>query len=179
MARLDAPPAGPAAADLHLEAAHLGRLRQGQVLLVLAGDPLQAKLAATPRAHIRQPHHHDPVDPLGHRPPGMLPVRRARLAARPPRVGAGPVLGERRSLALARPPQLLDPRDQIPNATLEPLVLARQALDLADQPVTLSPHRPALGLHHHDPLLQPGHALALLVGAPALRRCHRGANHTP
>jgi len=179
MARLHPAAAHPAAADRHLVAADLGLLGCGQVLLVLAGDPLHAKLAATPRAHRRQPHRHDPVDPTGHRPPRMPPVRLAGLAARPSGVGGGPVLGERRGLALARPPQLLDLGDQVPDPGFEPLVVCRQPLDLTDQPVTLDPHRLALGLHHRDPLAQPGHGLALLVGAPALRPCHRGANHTP
>jgi len=169
MARLHPAAAGPAAADRHLVAADLGLLGCGQVLLVLAGDPLQAKLAATPRAPRRQPDTDHPVDPTGHRPPRMPPVRLAGLAARPSGAGGGPVLGERRGLALARPPQLLDLGDQVPDPGSEPLVVCRQPLDLTDQPVTLDPHRLALGLHHHDPLAQPGHGLALLVGAPALR----------
>ncbi len=178
MARLDAPPAGLAAADLHLIAADLCLPGWGQIFLVLAGDPLQHDLAAAARAHHRQPDTHHPVDPLGHRPPPIPPIRRARLAARPSGVAGGPVLGERRGLPFARPPQLLDLADQLPDTALEPLVLIGKPLDLAGEPVTLGLHRPALGLHHHDPLAQPAHARVPLVSAPALHRCHRGANHT-
>jgi hypothetical protein len=178
MARLHPAPAPLAAAHLHLVAADLGRSGCGQVLLPLQGDPLHPKHTAAARAGIRQPDADHPVDPLGHRPPRMPPIRLARLAARPSGVAAGPLLGERRGLALGRPLQLLHPPDQLTNTGLEPLVLASQPLHLAGEPVTLGPHRPALGLHHHDPLTQPGHTLALLVGRSAAHPCHRGANHT-
>jgi hypothetical protein len=89
-----------------------------------------------------------------------------------------PVLGERRGLTLAHPPQLLNLGEQLPDTGLEPLVLAGKPLDLAGEPVTLGPHRPALGLHHPNPLTQPGHAVALPAGGHAPHPCHRGANHT-
>jgi multiple sugar transport system permease protein len=55
MAQLHAPPAAKAAADLHLVAGDLARPWRGQVLLVLAGDPLDLELVAAVRADRRQP----------------------------------------------------------------------------------------------------------------------------
>jgi hypothetical protein len=114
MARLHPAATHPAAADLQLVAADLGRSGCGQVLLPLAGDPLHDQRTAARRAHPWQPHRHHPVDPLRRRPPPAPPVRLARFAARPPRVRVRPVLGERRGLALAHPPQLLDLGEQLP-----------------------------------------------------------------
>ena len=146
MARLD-PAATPlAAADLQLVAADLGRSGCGQVLLPLAGDPLHDQRTAARRAHPWQPHRHHPVDPLRRRPPPAPPVGLARLAARAPGVRVRPVLGERRALTLAHPPQLLDLSEQLPDTGLEPLVLVGEPLHLAGELVTLSPHRSALGL---------------------------------
>jgi hypothetical protein len=178
MTRLDATVTPLAAADLHLVAADLGRSGCRQVLLPLASDPLHDQRTTAVRAGIRQSHRHHPVDPLGHRPPPLLPVGRPRLAARPPGMQAESALGERRGLALARPPQLLDLGFQLPDTSLEPPGLAGDPLDLAGELVALSPQRLALGLHHHDPLTQPAHRLELPASPPTLHRCHRGANHT-
>jgi len=92
---------------------------------------------------------------------------------------AGPVLRERRGLAPAYPPQFLDLADQLTDSGLQPLVLAGEPLDLAGELVALGPHRLALDLHHHKPLAQPAHRLALPASPPTLHRSHRGANHTP
>jgi hypothetical protein len=179
MARLDPAAAALAAADLHLVAADHAGLRWGKVFLVLAGDPLQPKLAAAARAGVRQRHRHHPVDPLRHWPPPVPPIGRTRLAARPPGMRGGPVLGERRGLALARPAQLLHPGDQHADAGHQPLVVSPQPLDLTGKPVALGRHRLAPGLHHHDPLAQPAHRLTPMASSPTRRPCHRGPNHTP
>jgi len=148
MARLDPAPTAQAAAGPEVVAGGHAGLRRGEVLLVLAGQPLNLRLGAAVRAASRQPDADHPVDPPGDRPPRSDAVGCAGLAARPSGVRAGPVLGERRGLALARPPQLLHPRDQLTDPGFEPLALAREPLDLAGEPVTVGPHCPALGLHH-------------------------------
>lgn len=114
----------------------------------------------------------------------MPPVCLAGLAARPPGMRAGPVLGERRGLPLARPPQLLHLHGQLPDADLELLVVRSQPLDLTSELVTFGPHRLAggclaVGLGSHDPSVQPARRLALSASPPTLHRFHRGANHTP
>ena len=103
MARLDPPLAAHTAADLHLVAGDHARRRRGQVLLVLAGHPLDLELAAAVGAGRRQPDTDHPVHPLGDRPAGVEVVGRTGLAPRPPGTGRGGVLGERRRLALGRP----------------------------------------------------------------------------
>jgi hypothetical protein len=52
---------------------------------------------------------------------------------------AGPVLRERRGLAPAHPPQLLDLADQPTDTGQQPLVLAGEPLNLAGELVTLGP----------------------------------------
>jgi hypothetical protein len=180
MARLDAPAAATTTADLDLVASdHARPWWRRQILLVLAGDPLDLEQVAAVRARSGQLHGDHPVDTLGDRPPRMPPVRRTWLVARPPGVAGRGVLRERRRLALGRPPQLLHPGGQLTDPGGEPLVLAGQPLDLPSELVTLGPHYLALGLHHRDLLAQPAHRLAPPTSPSTPHRCHRGANHTP
>jgi hypothetical protein len=122
MARLHPPSATTAATDLDLVAGNHPRPRRRKVLLVLAGHPLQGELLAAVRAGRRQPHGDHPIDPLGDRPPRPSAIGRAGPASRPLRVAGRGVLGERRGLALGRPPQLLHLGSQPTHAGLELLV---------------------------------------------------------
>jgi hypothetical protein len=124
VAGLDAPPAAPAAADVHAVAGDVGGLGLGEVFLVLVGHPLVRDVAAAAVwACLGQRHVHLPIDPLGHHPTRAHPVVRPGLATRPFRIGLGAVAGKRRGLTLARPFQLLDPGPQ-------PLVVPPQLLIL-------------------------------------------------
>jgi hypothetical protein len=133
MARLDAPPAAPTAADLRLVTGRLARPWRGQVLLVLAGDPLHRKPAATVRAGRRPRHGDHPIDQHRDRPPRPPAIGRAGLTAWPPGVAGRGVLRERRSLSLGGAPQLLHLGDQLPDTGLQPLVLADKPVDLGAQ----------------------------------------------
>jgi hypothetical protein len=123
---LDPPPAGPAPADVHVVADHVGRARRGEVFLVLVGHPVGLNRSAAVRTRIRQRHVHHPVDPVGHRPTRARPVAHPGLATRPLGIWCRHVPRERRGLTLARPLQLLHPSQQ-------PLVLPPQPLVLPGQ----------------------------------------------
>jgi hypothetical protein len=180
MARLDAPPAAAAAADLHLVAGDHRRARRRQVFLVLAGHPFHRQLVAAVRADHRQPHTDHLVDPLRDRPAGAATVGRAGLTPRPPGTGHAGVLGERRCLALGRPPQLLDLAGQLAHATLELLVGMLQPVDLVAQRGVLAFQPPQL-------LVQPARAahprIAPSVPQPPRHRArtlrHDRCHHPP
>jgi hypothetical protein len=159
MAWLDAPPAALAPADLQLVAGDHARLRRGQVLLVLAGHPFHRKLAAAVRAGRRQRHGDHPVHPLGDRPATVPPVGRTGLAPRPLGMGRGGVLGERRCLALGRPPQLLDLGGQLAHASLELLVGPLQ-------PINLRVERGVLAFQPPKLLIQPTRATDPWIAPP-------------
>src|SRR6266496_2081333 len=169
MTRLDSPSAAPAAADLHLVAGDHARPWRRQVLLVLAGHPLQGKLVAAMRTDRGQPDSDHPVHPLGDRPAGAPPVGRTGLASRPLGMGRRRVFGERRRLALGRPPQRLDLAGQLPHTGLEVLVGVLQPVDLLAEGGVLAFQPSQL-------LVQPTHTANPWI-APPVPQPARAARH--
>ena len=101
------------------------------LLLILINPVLVVNPTAAARARIRHRDGDRLIDTIGNRPMPMTAVLLAPAPPTPARIRLGVALGERRGLALARPPRLLKLRAQ-------PRVLGHQTRVLRPQPQTVT-----------------------------------------